>query len=359
MKNLLMICVIAISFSACTSTDNSEPTDATQEEERPSGLPGAGGQFSVAFYNVENLFDPIDHPDYLDDDFSPEGKYQWGQREYQTKLDNLARVISGLGDSNGPELLGLAEVENRKVLEDLVAQRRLTQQYAIVHAEASDLRGIDLALLYSPDIFQYESHFQKPVHLDSEPGFLYRETLVVKGKIMGQRTFILINHWPSRREGQAQTDRRRLKAAKVVRACVDSLQQAEPKAAILVMGDFNDDPSDYSISQGLKAVETVKGLKKNTLYNPMRNLHDPEQLGTSTYRGTWHFFDQIILSASLVKGRHMLRYIEGSAEVYRPSFIRVGGSGRAKDMPRRAIYRGKFQSNGFSDHFPIYVQLRY
>lgn len=322
----------------------------------PSASPEKG--MVVAFYNVENLFDTEDQPNKIDEDFTPEGQYKWTVAKYQQKLTNIAQVISSIGDS-GPAIIGLAEVENRKVLEDLVAQPSLkNRNYQILHEESPDMRGIDNALLYDPTFFQYISHEAYEMSFPEEADYTSRLVLWVTGKIKGESIHLVVNHWPSRSGGQLESEGRRIAVAQQVRKQVDERLDKDPLANILLMGDFNDDPFNKSLVEELGATSDWLGESVH-LYNPMFLMHQPDSVGTLTYRGKWNLFDMFLISKGLLDKKGKLSYLNESAAIFHPEFMQVGGDSPSKDMPRRAIYRGEFQANGYADHFPVYVRLQY
>lgn len=334
-------------FFACKSSDN------TQQKQ------GSASELMVAFYNVENLFDTKDQADKIDEDFTPEGKYKWNETKYKVKQENLSRVIQSMGE-NGPAILGLAEVENRAVLEDLVQMPKLaSRSYRIVHEESPDMRGIDVALLYDPTAFTYESHEAYEIYFAKEPEYTSRKVLMVKGKVNKETIYLFVNHWPSRYGGPEVSEPRRMTVATKVREVLDQILAEEPQAHFLLMGDFNDDPFNKSLVKGLRAQASPDQLADDALFNTHYALHQADSVGTLTYKGKWNLFDQILISPSLLQTRARLTYVPQSAGIHRPEFMQVGGDGYAKDMPRRAIYRGEFQENGFSDHFPVYVQLKH
>ncbi|MEM6264161.1 MAG: endonuclease/exonuclease/phosphatase family protein [Bacteroidota bacterium] len=311
---------------------------------------------SVSFYNVENLFDTEDDPLTADEDFTPDGKYNWTNKKYGIKLENIAKVI----ESMDADIIGLAEVENRKVLEDLVDQELIRRKkYQIVHAESRDPRGIDVALLYNPEAFQYVRHKTVRPRFPKEPGYRTRDILVVEGMTKGAyRVYFAVNHWPSRRGGQEETEERRLSAARSLKVLSDSIhREHRNRVNMVLMGDFNDDPDDKSITWALGAWKTYPKLRDDGFYNPMFYLHKPEEYGTLTYKGKWNLFDQFIVSEDLTKADNPLTYVMESAQVYRPQWIQVG-FGRSREAPRRAIFRGEFVKEGFSDHFPIMMKLK-
>lgn len=335
-----------------TACSKKTTTPLTNDPYPRSSSPGLW----VAFYNVENLFDTEDEPEKIDEDFTPDGRYQWTRTKYQTKLENLARAIAAMGEA-GPEIIGLAEVENRQVVEDLVAQSGLqVHNYRIVHEETPDMRGIDNALLYDPSVFEYETHLAYEMKFPAEPDYTSRKVLWVKGKVEGEGLHILVNHWPSRYGGQEESEPRRLAVAEQVRSILDRILAEDPKANILLLGDFNDDPFNKSLAEVIGARKDIPAGEAE-FYNPMYAMHQPDSVGTLTYRGKWNMFDQVLISQGLLDKKGKLRYEAGSASIFRPEFMQVGGDGPAKDMPKRAIYRGEFQPNGFADHFPVYIRL--
>lgn len=311
-----------------------------------------GTELMVSFYNVENLFDTVDAPYEGDDFVLVEPKIGWDEGNYERKLANLARAISSMGD-NGPDILGLAEVENACVIADLIRQPALAERgYRIVHEESPDRRGIDVALIYDPAKFRYVSYATFEVGFD-DPGYVSREILAVQGEINGQPLFMLVNHWPSRGGGQQKSEPRRLAAARTARDLVQRMEAQQPEAGILLMGDFNDDPFNESLSRVLGAAPLPSDAPSPGLYNAMYHLLDPDQEGSLTYRGKYNLFDQVILNEDLLRGSSRLQYVNGSATIHHPDFMRFRGQG-----PSRAIHRGEFKPYGFSDHFPVYVKLR-
>ena len=321
--------------------------------------PKADKIISIAFYNVENLFDTLNDPSTNDEEFLPDGSYHWTAKNYQVKLENLSRVICELGDENGPEIIGLAEIENRAVLEDLVKMPLLKGgNYGIIHRESSDQRGIDCALLYKKAVFTPTWDEAAYIPFPESPDLETREILLVKGILNGKSELTLVvNHWSSRRGGKEESDWKRLRAAGIVRARVDSLLKLNDQANIILMGDFNDDPADSSISKVLLAGDNLKMENPASLFNPMKAIHAGGR-GTLTYRGEWNLFDQLILSSALTDGKSGLKYDEGSANIYQPEFMRVQEEGEYKGAPKRSYIRREFYPDGYSDHFPVFIHLK-
>lgn len=316
----------------------------------------AGTELIVGFYNVENLFDTIDDPYPGDDEFTPHGRYKWTEEKYAQKIANIAKAIHSIG-KGGPDLLGLGEVENRYVISDLIHHPLLKErQYQIVHDESPDNRGIDVGFIYDPTKFSYFDYEAFRIEVPSEPRFKTREVLRITGSINDENLYLLVNHWPSRREGRAETEPRRMAAAELNRRIYQDIVDQEPDPCVIVMGDFNDDPFNQSIYETLQAKARQSQVGDNELFNPMAALLKPRSRGSLTYEGAWNLFDQIIVSEDLMSGSRTLSYQSGSATVHNPDFLQVG-FGKGKNNPRRAVFRGKFEKEGFSDHFPVYLRL--
>ena len=310
-------------------------------------------QRCIAFYNVENLFDTVDDPEKNDEEFLPDGKKQWGADRYKKKLDKLSLVLSKLGDEP-PAVIGLCEVENKQVVEDLINTDRLKKyNYKIVHYPSPDRRGIDVALIYRPKYFKVTSSKSYRLVDKNQPDFITRDQLLVTGKFDEDEMHLIVNHWPSRYGGKKRSAPRRLLAAKLTRSIVDSLLNANKNAKLIVMGDLNDNPTDPSLTQGLKAF--AKRPKGKNLYNAMAPLYK-KGIGSLCYRDQWYLFDQMILSKALVKGsKSQYRYVSKSAKVYGPDLLRQKG-GRYNGYPDRT-YAGRRYLGGFSDHFPVYIYI--
>jgi len=318
----------------------------------PSVDLSAGSEVMIGFYNVENLFDTVNAPYEGDDWLLVSDKINWEEGNYFKKLDNLSRAIASIGNG-GPDVLGIAEVENACVLADLVQTGELAKKgYKVVHEESPDRRGIDVALIYDPQKFEFQVFQTFEVDFKSDPQYVSREILTVKGLINEMEVYLLVNHWPSRGGGQEKSEPRRLDAAATASDIVAQIREASPDAGIILMGDFNDDPSNESLRNELGAAPLRNpSLTDPGLYNAMYDLHDPESEGSLTYRGKYNLFDQIILNEKLL-GSQTVSYIPNSATIHHPNFMRFRGKG-----PSRAIHKGEFKPYGFSDHFPVYVKL--
>lgn len=312
----------------------------------------------ISFYNLENLFDTIDSPDTEDTEFTPDGPNVYNTFIYWDKQQHMARVISEIGlefTPDGPAILGVSEIENRTVLEDLVRQPALAKRgYKIIHQDSKDSRGVDVALLYQPKYF-------KPLHthyyplLTSDPGEeedYSRDILFVTGELLGEKIVVTVNHWPSRRGGEQTTAHLRKKAAAYNRYYLDSLATHHGIHHAIVMGDLNDDPVNESVREELRSDKSPENLKANEMYNPFEQFYR-KGLGTTAYHDAWSLFDQIILSASLCNKDHGLHYYK--AGIFNPAYLTLK-SGEYKGYPLRTYQSGVYTS-GYSDHFPVYVLL--
>ena len=313
------------------------------------------GVYSVAFYNLENLFDTEDDPLINDEEFLPNGASQWTNEKYQQKLKNMASVISKLGKEHCPggvAAIGVAEIENRRVLEDLIKTGDLAEMgFGIIHYDSPDLRGVDVALLYNPLLFSVSSSRVYPYNLPDDPTFKTRDILLTSGTLAGEPFHIIVNHWPSRR-GDKSSELREFAAA-INKHIADSLYKADPSAKIVIMGDLNDDPTDISCRVVLDAKKTQKDVKPGGLFNTMWMFYD-KGIGSLPYQGKWNLFDQIIISESLLgQDRSSLKFWK--PEIFNRDFL-IQKEGRNKGYPFRTFYEGKF-INGYSDHFPVLIYL--
>ena len=315
---------------------------------------------TIAFYNVENAFDTIDDPNTLDDDRTPTGKDRWTEDVYAKKLHNLALVISKIGrkvSSTAPVIVGLCEVENRRVIDDLIRQPSLSKiNYGVIHYDSPDERGIDVALLYKKGVFIPQSFRKHRLVLYDKEGErdFTRDQLVVSGFLAGERLSLIVNHWPSRSGGQARSEPYRLRAAQLNQRIIDSIQQLDPKAKIISMGDFNDDPTNQSFKSILNTSgEKEMALKERRLYNPMDVMHQ-KGLGTSAYRNRWHMLDQMYFTPNLLEAVPF-RWRYWKAEIFNPPML-INVKGPYKGTPFRSFSNGRF-TGGFSDHFPVCLYL--
>lgn len=310
----------------------------------------------VAFYNIENLFDTIDQPNVNDIEFTPQGSMKWGSMKYLAKLERMSYAISQIALDHSPVgavIIGISELENRGVLEDLVKQPAIKDRsYDIVHYDSPDRRGIDVALLYNPKYFIVTN--SKSYRLQSpDTAFRTRDQLMVSGYLQDEKVHIIVNHWPSRSGGELRSRPKRNEAAALTRSIVDSLFRIEPKARIIVMGDLNDDPGNESVATILGAKENKEDVKPGELYNVFWKTHR-RGIGSLAYNDQWNMFDQIILSHELVNQGDNKLYLWKS-EIFNRAFL-IQQEGAYKGTPLRT-HAGGVWLNGYSDHFPTLVYL--
>ncbi len=314
--------------------------------------------FSIGFYNLENLFDTKNDEDVRDGEFTPDGKNAWTDEKYAIKQKNMASVISKLGADLTPDglaCLGVAEIENIGVLEDLVQQESLKDRnYQIVHYDSPDKRGIDVALLYNPSYFTptYSKPFPLMIEIEGKRKYT-RDVLLVKGNLQGEEINILVNHWPSRSGGEKRSSPLRKAAAQLNVDICDSLYQANPEAKIFIMGDLNDDPSSPSIKKVLKAKKKKETVKDKGFYNPMYAMYQKGQ-GSNAWRDSWSLFDQIIVSEPLLDKNQEGVFFHKALIFKEPSMLQP--SGQYKGYPYRTYGNGQFMG-GYSDHFPVVAYL--
>lgn len=315
---------------------------------------------TVAFYNVENLFDTINNPNKFDE-ASPIMELTFNREEiYTKKVQNMARVISEIGadvSKNTPVIIGLAEVENRQVIEDLANDPALLQMdYGIVHFESPDARGIDVALMYQKDLFtpiSTSNHELKIYDDNTRKRVFTRDQLLVSGKLEGEMIHVIVSHWPSRSGGEARSRPKRMAAAKLNKRIIDSLQANNPYVKIFSMGDFNDDPTNSSLKDILKAKKDKEDVRLKGIYNPMEGFFK-KGLGSNAYRDAWSLFDQILITKPLLeKDYSSFRFYK--AGIFNKQYL-TNKKGRYKGYPFRSFADGGF-TNGFSDHFPVYVHI--
>ncbi|MBR5492820.1 MAG: endonuclease/exonuclease/phosphatase family protein [Alistipes sp.] len=299
----------------------------------------------VAFYNVENLFDTINSPATADEDMLPLADRQWTTEKYKAKLKSISTAIAGIATQHDyPTLMALAEVENRTVLEDLVAEPVLAPAtYAICHYDSPDERGIDVALLYRPDKFHLQGSKAIPTNTENPT----RDILTVWGTIDNEHIFAAIVHWPSRIGGVKFTEPQRIACAEQLRTIVDSVLLHNPATKIIIMGDMNDNPRNKSIAKTLRAKRKTKNLTHADLYTPFGNT----KRGSSVYDDKWNHYDNIILSGNLLRGAglQLCTTNKNAGHIFsHPDLL----DKRGYPMP---TYRGTEYIGGVSDHLPIYI----
>lgn len=318
---------------------------------------------TVAFYNLENLFDTINDPNKLDEK-SPLMEMSAKERRivYPKKIKNMARVISELGvdpkySKNTPVVLGVCEVENKEVLHDLINDPQLRDKdYDIIHFDSPDERSIDVALLYQKKLFKptnYSSHELVIYDPNTEKRNYTRDQLLVSGLLEGEKIHFIVNHWPSRSGGEARSRPGRIKAAHLTKKLVDSLQTIDPYAKIIIMGDLNDDPFNVSVKEVLGAKTKKEDVELKGIFNPMMKMAK-RGMGTLAYRDALNVFDQIMFTKPFLDKDYSSFKIYKTG-IYNPAYM-TNKKGRYKGYPFRSFV-GATWTGGYSDHFPVYTYL--
>ncbi len=311
----------------------------------------------IAFYNLENLFDTINDPTINDEEFLPDGRNNWTGKRYAEKLDRLSSVIDLIGtdlNPDGPAVIGVSEVENRNVLEDLIRTEALQKMdYQIVHFNSPDRRGIDVGLLYQPKYFHLLHATSHRLFIPDEPDYRTRDQLVVSGICDKDTLYFIVSHWPSRSSGEKVTLPYRIAAASLGRSIVDSILNLSPHAKIILMGDLNDNPNNKSVVKILGSTSSKESAVNKMLYNPMTSLYR-KGIGSTAWRDAWSLFDQMILSPSLIHGDlNSFRFY--TVKVFNERFL-AQSEGEYKGYPFRTFGGGVYLG-GYSDHFPVYLFL--
>lgn len=313
----------------------------------------------IAFYNLENFYDTIDNPLVNDEEFLPTGPKNYNSAIYWDKVKKLASVLSQIGtevNSDGPALIGVAEVENDTVLNDLVNQPLLKDRhYKIVHYDSRDLRGVDVALLYNPKYFVPDSSEKLFVQLPggTKDAFYTRDILWVRGRLDGEPVNVYVNHWPSRSGGEERSAPARAAAAQVAKNHMDSVTRADGEQKVVIMGDLNDDPVSPSVARVIKARGRMEDVEKGGMYNPWIELYN-KGIGTLAYQDSWGLFDQIMISYPWLN-RNQDGFFFYQQHIFRREFM-TENIGRYKGYPMRT-WDGNAYRGGYSDHFPTYLVM--
>ena len=339
-KTVLMLCVALFTVASLSAQDK---------------------PYSVVFYNLENLFDIYNDPETHDDEFTPTGVKQWNQTKYEKKLWNMERVLFDIAaqQKDYPIVIGVSEIENRNVLEDLISQPKLKgANYRICHYDSPDARGVDVAFLYRADVFKLEGSDNIKLHVEGLPNFRTRDLVVMWGTVEEEPFYFLVSHWPSRLGGKEASQFKRDACAKQIREIKDSLLRENPATKVIVMGDFNDDSTDASLVEVMGAKGSVKELEVGDFFNPY-NAMLRAGLGTLAYQDEWNLFDNICVTENLVNAeKGKLRIIKGKkfyGNIFtRPYMLQL--EGQYKNYPLRTFVSNNFQ-DGYSDHFPVYIYI--
>lgn len=349
MKLFTRVCLIAAYALPLFLTFNAVAQQKTEKEYFVS---------CIAFYNLENLFDTIDNENVNDAEFTPAGANKWNSEKYLEKLANMSKVIVDIGTEvtpDGPAILGIAEIENIGVVQDLINTPLLKDKnYGIVHFDSPDRRGVDVGLIYQHKYFKVTNSKSYPLTIEGRDDFYTRDQLVVSGMFQGEPMHFIVAHWPSRRGGEKRSRPLRNEAAKVARHIVDSLLTIDPMAKIVVMGDFNDDPNNESVKKHLNSGGDAGKLSDGQLFNTMYELFN-KGIGSLGYRDSWNLFDQIIISQGFLKAPAQT-YVFHKAKIYNKPYL-VSQEGQFKGYPFRTYSFGTY-IGGYSDHFPTYIFVK-
>ncbi|MCR4681471.1 MAG: endonuclease/exonuclease/phosphatase family protein [Bacteroidales bacterium] len=309
----------------------------------------------IGFYNVENLFDTINDPEKNDEQFLPEGDYQWTSQRYLAKLDRLSQVIDDMAKlEGGLVVLGVSEVENEQVLLDLAATERLKPYgLRVCHHESPDRRGVDVSFFYDPKRFNIIETQAFPLVVPNEPEFISRDQWLMTGILDGTDTlYILVNHWPSKAGGERRSLPGRIAAGDLSHNIAHNIMQKHPGAKFILMGDLNDNPNSKAIMEHLGTKTNTKNLTYNDLFNPMWKMYR-DGIGSYAYRDSWEMLDNIVVSGGLVYPITGYRF--QSAHVFQKQYM-FTKTGSFAGYPFRMFAGGVYQG-GYSDHLPVYIVL--
>ncbi len=314
---------------------------------------------TIAFYNLENLFDTIDNP-LKKDEYSPILQMKTNKSEaYWEKIDNMARVLSEIGKAKTGKtaaVIGVCEIENSNVLDDILNTTYFKNQpYDYIHQESPDWRGIDVALIYNTTLFSPSDYKLFELKAWNDKGYRVktRSQLLVSGYLDNELIYLIINHWPSQRSGKDKTAYLRKKSAELTLSILNQIKLEESNSKIIIMGDFNDNPTDYSIKKILETKSEKKKLKENELYNPFEKMFK-KGIGSLGFRDNINLFDQLILTSNLLTNNYK-EYQFYKAGIYNPTYLTTK-QGRYKGYPFRSFSKNQF-TGGFSDHYPVYIYL--
>lgn len=316
------------------------------------------GDLRVLFYNVENCFDCFDDSLKIDNEFLPHGIRNWTWKKYKQKTNKIAKVIMAAGGWQFPDLIGLCEIENRFALNGIFKNTPLKNiDYQIIHRESPDRRGIDVALIYQPEVFSPIDTTFIPLIYRGENKSTTREILYVKGKLRSSDTIhVFVNHWPSRWGGQLESENKRISAARLLRNKLDSILQTNTKANLLIMGDFNDYPGNESIKNILKAEAPEGILSDNNLYNLAFQFENKGGIASHKYQGKWGMLDQFMVSGTLLNRKSILYCDVEGMSIFAPDFLLEADESYYGIKPFRTFTGYKFHG-GYSDHLPIILDF--
>jgi len=341
MKKIFIILIFVISiFSSVSSQDREKK------------------KFKIVSYNVENYFDTVDDSLTMDEEYLPSGLRAWNDGKYHSKQNNISKVIAAIGGWDAPALVALCEIETEKCMRDLTQYSPLKNLgYKYLHHESPDARGVDVALMYQPDMF-------KPIHDEAirinfpTNDYKTRDILFASGILPNNDTLhVFVCHFPSRLGGELESEDRRVFVASTLRAKVDSLFQATSNPNIVIMGDFNDYPSNSSITDVLKARSLTETISNKGLYNLAFGVQEKGK-GSHKFEGEWGMLDQIIVSGNLLDPHNKLFTAQDEMHVFEADFLLEDDDAFLGKKPKRTYIGMKYQG-GFADHLPVFVDLWY
>ena len=311
-------------------------------------------KFRIISYNVENLYDYENDPLTDDDAFTENGANQWTPAKYKKKLNNIAKAITAAGEWETPALIGLCEIENQRVVTDLLQKTQLRDNgYKFLHQDSPDLRGVDVALIYLPDKFKVIGEKYLRVVLKDRPT---RDILFASGIVpSGDTLHVFVNHWPSRYGGELESEENRIVAAETLRRVVDSLFQISMRSKIVIMGDFNDYPSNISLTEKLEAIREWETERDGKLYNLCAQFENKMGVGSHKFGGEWGMLDQFIVSGALLDKNVPFHTSKEYVHICKAPFLLK--KDKTGEAPKRS-FLGTFFVNGFSDHLPIYLDIK-
>ena len=295
----------------------------------------------IVSYNVENLFHPAHDSvagEPKDDwEWTPDGERRWSYSRYERKVENIARVLTNIGEWDGVDIAGLQEVENAACLRKLCYTLR-RGEYDFVHYESKDPRGIDVALIYKKARIDTINTRHITPALPSRKGILFtRDILYVCAKVDRKDTLhLFVCHLPSQRGGAAESEWKRKTVKDVLQTAIDSVYTVHPDAKIIVMGDMNGEPKD-----------DLKGLRNRMVVESQKSK--VESYGTHKYQGRWTCLDQFYTSNNLQK--------ISTVYIYDAEWIQETDEKYLGLKPKRTFNGFRYQ-NGFSDHLPVVLLLR-
>jgi len=312
---------------------------------------------TFAFWNMENLFDTIDDPGKNDIEFTPMGRKKWTEERLRHKLRNMSLVIKMIGTKGGPDILGICEVEHKSLVDKILESYLNNKNYGVAYKESPDKRGIDNGLIYNKDRFSLIS--VEAVHIELPTNYPTRDILkVILETIKGDTLYVFVNHWPSRRGGVEKSEKNRIQAAFTLKENIDKINTKKQNPNILIIGDFNDTPTNKALTDVLQA-KPLKNYKKKEQTKNLYNLSYKKAMngkGTYNYRKVWNMLDQIVVSSNMLRAKEF-KYLLGSFKIFKPKFI-IQKTGRYKGYPF-PTYGGKKYLGGYSDHFPVVAKFVY